>query len=179
MTPDNRQLLEALYRQYFKKLFLYANAVLQEPGQAEDVVQDTFHEGLRHMAILAKHPNPGGWLMNTLKYKLKELQRAQRRDLRRLLYLEAEFSDESYLPDAMVIKEPELQEETVLEKVQRTLTPEEYHLLKRLVLDKASHLDVARELGISVYASQKRLELIRDKLQTAFPGRRKHGKKSN
>lgn len=173
MTPADRQLLEELYRQYFKKLYLYASAVLREPGQAEDVVQDTFHEGLRHMDMLARHPNPGGWLMNTMKYKLKEYQRAQRRDLRRLLCLEAAFSDESRLPEALVAAEPELREEVVLERVQGALTPEEYHLLKRLVFDRASHLDVARELGISVYASQKRLERIRDKLHAVFPDRRR------
>lgn len=176
MTPDDRQLLEGLYRQYFKKLYLYASAVLRETGQAEDVVQDTFHEGLRHMDVLAKHPNPGGWLMNTLKYKLKECQRAQRRDLRRLLCLEAAFSDERHLPEILVTAEPELREEAVLEKIQEALTPEEYHLLKRLVFDRASHLEAAQELGISVYASQKRLERIRDKLHIVFPDRRRPGK---
>ena len=57
--------------------------------------------------------------------------------------------------------QPEPQEESVIEKVERVLTPEEYQLLKRLVFDRASHLEVAQEFGISVYASQKRLERIR------------------
>ena len=73
--------------------------------------------------------------------------------------------------------QPEPQEESVIEKVERVLTPEEYQLLKRLVFDRASHLEVAQEFGISVYASQKRLERIRDKLRREFPEWEKKKKK--
>ena len=73
--------------------------------------------------------------------------------------------------------QPEPQEESVIEKVERVLTPEEYQLLKRLVFDRASHLEVAQEFGISVYASQKRLERIREKLYTVFPERKKEKEK--
>ena len=72
MMPDKNELVERLYRLHFKKLFIYANAVLRDPEQAKDVVQDTFHEALRRIDVFAKHENPGGWLMNTLKNKLKE-----------------------------------------------------------------------------------------------------------
>ena len=60
-----------------------------------------------------------------------------------------------------------------METIEQTLTAEEYQLLKRIILNKASHLEVAQELGITVYASQKRLERIRDKLGKAFPERKK------
>ena len=95
----------------------------------------------------------------------------------RLLSLDADFPDESNLPEELVAAQPEPQEESVIEKVERVLTPEEYQLLKRLVFDRASHLGVAQEFGISVYASQKRLERIREKLYTVFPERKKRRKK--
>ncbi len=85
MMPDKNELVERLYRLHFKKLFIYANAVLRDPEQAKDVVQDTFHEALRRIDVFSKHENPGGWLMNTLKNKLKENERTRRRDLLRLL----------------------------------------------------------------------------------------------
>ena len=77
MMPDKNELVERLYRLHFKKLFIYANAVLRDPEQAKDVVQDTFHEALRRIDVFAKHENPGGWLMNTLKNKLKENDRTR------------------------------------------------------------------------------------------------------
>ena len=64
-----------------------------------------------------------------------------------------------------------------LEKIEKVLSPEEYRLLKRLVFDGASHLQVAREFHITVYASEKRLERIRDKLSAVFPGRRRKKRK--
>ena len=54
MMPDKNELVERLYRLHFKKLFIYANAVLRDPEQAKDVVQDTFHEALRRIDVFAK-----------------------------------------------------------------------------------------------------------------------------
>ena len=176
MMPDEKELVERLYRLYFKKLFIYANAVLRDQELAKDVVQDTFHEALRHIDVLAKHENPGGWLMNVVKNKLKEYERSRYRDLRRLLSLDADFPDKSNLPEELVSGEPEPQGESVLEIIERVLTPEELQLLKRLVVERASHQQVAQEFGISVYASQKRLERIRGKLYTIFPERKRRKK---
>ena len=117
MMPDKNELVERLYRLHFKKLFIYANAVLRDPEQAKDVVQDTFHEALRRIDVFAKHENPGGWLMNTLKNKLKENERTRRRDLLRLLSLDADFPDESNLPEERVAAQPEPLEESVIETV--------------------------------------------------------------
>ena len=38
MMSDENELVERLYRLHFKKLFIYANAVLRDPEQAKDVV---------------------------------------------------------------------------------------------------------------------------------------------
>lgn len=177
MMPDEKELIERLYRLHFKKLFIYANAVLRDPELTKDVVQDTFHEAIRRIDVVAKHENPGGWLMNVVKNKLKECERSRRRDLRRLLSLDADFPGENNLPEELVSGQTEPQGESVLEIIERVLTPEEFRILKRLVFDRASHRQVAQEFGISVYASQKRLERIRDKLHTVFPERKRRKKK--
>lgn len=57
----------------------------------------------------------------------------------------------------------------LLKKIESALKPDEYKLLKRLVIDRATHLQVSREFGISVYASEKRLERIRKKLHKLLP----------
>ena len=72
-------------------------------------------------------------------------------------------------------------ENTVLHKLEvdklhtalAMLTPEEFRFLKRLVIDKAGHRAVAGEFGITLWASQKRLERIRAKLNEIFPEWRK------
>ena len=125
MMPDEKELVERLYRLYFKKLFIYASAVLRDQEQAKDIVQDTFHEAMRRIDVVAKHENPGGWLMNVVKNKIKECERNRRRDLYCLLSLEADFPDESNLPEEFVSAQPEPQGESVMEIVERVLTPEE------------------------------------------------------
>lgn len=54
MMPDEKVLVERLYRLYFKRLFIYANAVLRDQEQAKDIVQDTFHEALRRIDVICK-----------------------------------------------------------------------------------------------------------------------------
>ena len=85
--------------------------------------------------------------MNTLKNKLKENERTRRRDLCRLLSLDADFPDKRNLPEELVVAQPEPQEESVIEILERVLTPEEFRLLKRLVFDRASHQQVAQEFA--------------------------------
>lgn len=165
MNPEQTQWLEQLYHDYYGKLTIYAAASLRNQSRAQDMVQDTFHEALCHMQTLMEHPNPGGWLMVTLKNKLREEERRQRRYMHRFLSLNTDLLKEPGRQD------PEIEDTgpSLLEQIREALTPEEYLLLKRLTIDRASHLEVAREFGITVYASQKRLERIRKKLQKRFP----------
>ncbi|MCI8330446.1 MAG: sigma-70 family RNA polymerase sigma factor [Oscillibacter sp.] len=57
----------------------------------------------------------------------------------------------------------------ILETVRETLTDEEWYILRKFAIDGASHLQIAKELGITVSASQKRLERIRKKLENSLP----------
>lgn len=125
-----------------------------------------------HIDNLMVHPRPKYWLRQTLSFKIKNSERARNRDLHRLLSLdssETEFADSLNLEEEIVDKfSPE---ESASQKIEKQLTPEELQHLKRLTLDKASHLEVAEESGITVWSSQKRLERNRKKLRKIFPAR--------
>jgi len=134
MGQKERELVEQLYRQYFQKLFLYADAQLNDPERARDVVQDTFHEAIRHADALGSHEKPGGWLMRTLQNKLRESERARRRYLLRFLSLDSDFPDGVFpegggLPEEPPDAGPAPPGESALEKIERALSPEEYRLL--------------------------------------------------
>ena len=138
MGPKERELIEQLYRQYFQKLFLYADAQLNDPERARDVVQDTFHEAIRHADALGSHEKPGGWLMRTLQNKLRESERARRRYLLRFLSLDSDFPDGVFpegggLPEEPPDAGPAPPGESALEKIERALSPEEYRLLLSLI----------------------------------------------
>lgn len=72
--------------------------------------------------------------------------------------------------EAAIEEAENLQE--VSRKIEEALSENELYLLRRFVFEKASHKELAKELGISVWTSQKRLERIRDKLGAQFPEHR-------
>ena len=46
-------------------------------------------------------------------------------------------------------------------------------MLKRIAIERACYSDVAQELGISLWACQKRMQRIRQKLSEEFPDHKK------
>lgn len=173
MLPEQDKLLDELFQAYYLLLKRYARAQLRDEHRAEEVVQDTFHEAVNHIDTLMTHPQPKFWLLKTLKYKIMHSERDRARDLRRFLSLESADDISLTEPDHLeeLISEEQNNINDTLEIIKNRLTSEELQHLKRLTLDKASHLEVAEELGITVWTSQKRLERIRNKLRKIFPNR--------
>ena len=179
MVPEQELFFEQLYRNLFPELKIYAMRSLQNDAQAEEVVQDTFHEALQKIDVLMGHENPEAWLVLTLRNKIWNYRRSVGKDRERILSLDVGVIEELGWEDATI--------EAVLDKLivqdterqmRQALTDEEQYLLRRLVFEEATHREIAHELGISVWTSQKRLERIRDKLEKEFPGyRRKRGGK--
>ena len=176
MTPEQDQRIQELFDRYFRQLTIYADALLHDYSRAEDIVQDAFHEAVRQIDTVMTHPNPGGWLKQVVKNKLNDSERSRRRYIKRI------FSIDSDLPLERPSSDPPLEEllqpeqDNPLEKIRQMLSEEEWYLLRRLTLDKASHLAVAQELHITVWACQKRLERIRKKLFEGFPEEKKKKK---
>lgn len=177
MLPEQDALIEKLHRKYFKQLTRYAMSTLGNTTKAQEVVQDAFHAAVLHIDDLMTHENPGGWLMETVKNKIRESERSRRRYLRRFLSLDSDISAELVPSDEVIPDQREQGDTSAIEKIEQALKPEEYQLLKRLIFDKASHLEVSLELGITVWDSQKRLQRIREKLYKEFPERKKRKKK--
>ena len=167
MDPRGHDLSESQFQEFYPDLHRYASIVLKDEGWAEDVVQDVFHDALRNADVLSTHPNPQGWVMQALKNKVRKCkcQREQQEAMLRPL---------DSVPEHVLAVEderPEERTEGVMERIKRRITEKELHLLKRIVFDRASHTEVSEELHISVWASQKRLSRVRDKLRDLFPRR--------
>ena len=173
MLPEQDRLIESLHKAYFTKLLLYAQAILGNSTAAQDVVQDTFHEAVLKVDTLMTHENPGGWLMLTCKNKIREYMRFRRRYLYRFLSLDTDYVPVPCRSDRPDQESDEMDGPPLIDRIKARLAEEEFLLLKRFALDGASHLEIAKELNITVYASQKRLERIRKKLYEEFPDRKK------
>lgn len=168
MQPDYEEFLHELFYSYYKKLYHYVFSYLHDKEQAEDIVQDTFHEAVNHIDTLIHHPAPDRWLRKTAKYKVLNYERTRKVLLKHLVSVE----------DIELIQSPQSFEEdiaaespeSILARVENAIGTEDFHFLMRFVLDNASHSELAREYGITVWASAKRLSRIRAKLSKEFPG---------
>jgi len=165
LPPEQDISFEALYHANYKKLMRYTIARLKDPEQAEEVVQDTFYTAWKHRETLLNHKTPEAYLMTTLKYKIKESIRAQQHDIQLALSLERNFQSEAAGLDDPA--SPDIK--SLMELIKSKLSPEEWNLLRRHVIEGASHLELAKEMGVTVWTSQKRLERIRKKLRRLLP----------
>lgn len=169
MSPEQEQFFNQKYLDRFWIMKRYARIFLHE-DQAEEVVQAAFHEAVEKIDIFVSHENPDGWLMVTLKNKINNCRRKNQSDLLRLVSLDSETAQQIAIAENT--EEAVEQEESLVsiqKAIQSVLSKEEQYLLKRLIFEHASHKEVASELGITVWSSQKRLERIRNKLRKNFP----------
>ena len=176
MQAEQEAFLEELYRNYLTKLTIYASSALGDRSRAQDLAQDVFHEAIIHIDTLMAHENPGAWLMQTAKNKIHEYHRAYTRYIQTFISLDYFTCAGIGSAEDSIMKIDESINTSPIKRIEQILSSEEFSLLKRLIFEKASHLEVAKELGITVWTSQKRLERIRKKLLEIFP---EHKNKNN
>lgn len=165
MPPEQDVFFESLYQSNFDRLVIYARAQLNDTFEAEEVVQDTFYTVLQQKERLRHHENPKAYLISVLKYKIREYKRARNRYLKIFLSLNYDF-----LPEIPAPSNPyPVSISGIMELARETLTEDEWRIFQRYVLNGYGHLKIAKEMDISVWASQKRLERIRRKLQDVLP----------
>ena len=154
MDRDQDRLLEELYREMYSVLLCYANAALKDKALAEEAVQDTFRIACAKVGELSASENPRGWLMLTLKNVLRNTNRES---------IDDEIVLETYASGTDYEKRIEDDEVSIL--YSDLLSPDEYRLLKRIVLQKYTIRDAAKELGISIESCKKRIQRIKKKLR--------------
>lgn len=151
--------IENLYCTHYIDLLNFAEILLRNKEIAQDVVQDTFHDALRKADELFTHPNPSAWLVKTVKYKA---QRAKRDQARFLKYISAGvplIADLNSSENKIFLQE-------VLSFAKDSLSGEDFLIFTYFFLEEHSHSYIAKKLGISVWASRKRIERIRSLIKS-------------
>lgn len=173
MLPEESEFLRELYNENFPALYRYAVKLLKLSNfdsalfddLAEELVQDTFHTASEKIKDLTVHPNPGGWLMIALKNKFREFRRRARSDNRQLILMSALTSDLADPRSNIGAAQSDMELRGDLARIRQALSPEDLSLFEMVALNHVSHRSAAEKLGISVWASQKRLERIRKSLR--------------
>ena len=156
MTPEQDRKIEKLYLEMFDKMKIYANCSLDNEALAEEAVQETFRIACQKPEQLCESVNPQGWLVQTLKYTIRNIQ-SNRATAKRIVekYLMAQFSD-------LAFSEDKLELNVLYENVADT---EEFKLLAEMAIEGRSHLEMATSRGISVSACKKRVQRAKETLR--------------
>lgn len=159
LTTEQQRMIENLYRQAYRKLLVYARSGLRNLSIAEEAVQDTFKIACVKVDDLETCPNPHGWLMSTLKFVMRNIQKKQK-------HTNALFSDRE-LDESITVSPPDIRVETAV-TCEEVLGQTDYLLLKRVTLKEATIRDAAQEFGLSEAACSKRIQRSKKKLQNTF-----------
>ena len=156
MTAKQSKLIEQLYLELYDMLITYARCSLEEEALAEEAVQETFQIACQKPESLLASLNPKGWLVNTLKYTIRNKKRS-RESARQLLskYLAMQSKNVAFSEDKVSL---EVMYENVADM-------EEFKLIKELAVDGRSHLEMANARGITVAACKKRVQRAKNILQ--------------
>ena len=153
LTTEQDEQLTSLYREMYEKLVNLAYLKLHHVSLAEEAAQETFCIACRRPEAALCCPNPQGWLVTTLRYVVRNMQRLLALREKRVITL-AE-------PDGGV---PVFDDYTDAEYAD-LLTDEEYRLFRRIAVDRYTMREAAYAFGISEEACKKRVQRIRARLQ--------------
>lgn len=151
-----REEIERLYLQMFSLLFEYARSSLPNNSLAEEAVQETFRIACQKPEALCSSPNPEGWLVNTLKYVISNMERSRNIAMRILRgYFATNITELTTSTDRIGV-------EILYDDIADT---EEFKLLKELAIDRRSYLEMAESRNISIDTCRKRVQRAKEKLR--------------
>lgn len=156
MNSEQRGKIEELYREMFEKMKVYADCSLDNEALAEEAVQETFRIACQKPEELCESVNPQGWLVQTLKYTIRNMQ-SNRARAKRIVdrYLMTQIKDFAFSEDSLDLH-------VLYENVADT---EEFKLLAEMTIEGRSHLEMANSRGISVSACKKRVQRAKETLR--------------
>lgn len=156
MTADQRNRIETFYKDMYDLLLIYARNALENESLAEEAIQETFRIVCTKPDDLLSSPNPKGWIINTLKYTIQNMKRS--RDKANVLlaqYMAARSNSVAFSEDRISL---ELTYENVAQL-------EEFQLIREMVVEGKSHLEMAQSRGITVAACKKRVQRAKEFLR--------------
>ena len=154
MNPEYSAQIEKLYFEMYDMMICYARCSFAEESLAEEAVQNTFQIACQKPDQLCESVNPKGWLVNTLKFTIRNMKRS-REHTQLLLSLVEQDESVTYSEDRLPLH-------LMYEDISDT---EDFKLLVEMAIDGRSHLEMATARGISVDACKKRVQRAKETLQ--------------
>lgn len=161
--PISPHPFESLFREHFDRLRILAEKLLflyggnHDWGRAEEAAQEAFSIAWEKQDALLSSPNPGGWLTLTLQNVVKNMLRQDFQWNKRLLQAQDSLSFSPVQPPPGA----DLELEDLISK-------EEFKLLKRFYLERATYDELCKELGIKNSALSMRIQRAKEHFRKEF-----------
>ncbi|MEO9474403.1 MAG: RNA polymerase sigma-70 factor [Cyclobacteriaceae bacterium] len=157
---DQEAYFEKVYREYFKRLYAYAKAIVDSQSLAKDIVSDLFYGLWKNKANLYEIDDLEVYLFVSVRNQsLQSLKKSSH--IQTMEAIDAKYESIDYINPEELLLEKELL--AALEKIISEL-PEQCQLIFRLFRERGlKNAEIAEELGISVVTvkSQKRKAQIK------------------
>ena len=148
--------IERLYLLMYEQLCIYARCTMGNDSLAEEAVQETFRIACQKPEAVCGSVKPEGWLINTLKYVMSNMERSRmtaNRILKQYVLSQA---------DDLTISEDGVKLEILYGSI---ADMDEFKLIKEMAVDGRSQLEMAQARQISLDACKKRVQRAKEKLR--------------
>lgn len=169
----DREAFEQIVRSHFRLAFAIARSLLDDPADAEDVVQDAFVRCWQRLGQCSEPGAFGGWLRSIVRsVALNHIERESVRATRPLEHVRApsRASPERDLDRALLADR--------LSAALRALPAVQREVLLLHDLEGYRHADISRLVGVSEFMSRKHLsharKRMRHELEEPAPRRTAH-----
>ena len=157
---------------------LYAVTIVHNNECAEEIAQDVFHLAFCKIEEIRDCDKPIKWLCKAAANISRNYLRRQERYQKRIITMDdtilAEIPEPGAALEDSVIERlggnntDDIQTRNFQKRLRDILTEYEFELYCQLILKNQSHITVAKSLGISVWACQKRWQRARKKIYEEF-----------
>lgn len=156
MTREQQKYIEKLYDEEYQHLMSFARSALGNAVLAEEAVQEIFAVACERVERLCQSPNPRGWLVNTLKFVIRNLERRRK---------VAEKVVTDSLGDRLDLLSAPSDHVDLKLLYGNVADTEEFQLMMSIGVEGMSFIEIAEEQGVSVSTVKKRAERARRILQ--------------
>jgi RNA polymerase sigma-70 factor (ECF subfamily) len=160
LDGDERS-FEILVHRYRRVALARAMALLSDPEDAEDVVQDAFIEAHRLLSTLRDPARVGPWLMTAVRNRALNAARSVRR--RRTVAIDDDIPASARGAADQQLARDDLRNELL--QALRRLSSVQREVVLLADLEGCAHAEIARLLGIRVATSRRHLSDARHRLR--------------
>ena len=150
--------IKTLFNSEYGKLLLYAKCLVPE-HIAEELVQDVFCHAVHNEKLLSTHPNPQGWLMQTLKNYLSNYLRRESRKQNWISELPLEKAEKICRPYEKDVTK------YILQDTIKKMPDLDQKIFQKVCIEEKSYAVAGKELGISPATCTRRMKKIRQFLK--------------